>query len=61
MKTILEVLTGLVNSTAAGTGMSNMGRNGSAYGKAAVVLAYACLVHEVAPVVLAVLNAAGLA
>ncbi|TCU43328.1 hypothetical protein EDF33_10967 [Curtobacterium sp. PhB146] len=61
MEKMLETLTGHVNRIADCTNMSNMGRNGGAYGNAVVVLAYACLVHEVAPVVLAVLNAAGLA
>lgn len=61
MENMLEKLTGLTNRIADCTNMSNVGRNGRAYGNAVTVLAYACLVHELAPVVLAVLKAAGLA
>jgi hypothetical protein len=61
MGNMLEKLIGLTNRIAVTTDVSNTGRNGPAYGRAVVVLAYACLVHELAPVVLAVLKAAGLA
>jgi len=54
-------LIGLSNRIAAGTDMSNVGRKGGTYGNAAVVVAWACLVHELAPVVLAVMSAVGLA
>jgi ABC-type uncharacterized transport system permease subunit len=61
MEKIFAKLIGLSNRIAAGADMSNVGRKGGAYGNAVVVLAYACLVHELAPVVLALLRAAGLA
>jgi hypothetical protein len=61
MGNMLEKLTGLPNRIVAGSNMSNVGRSARLYGNAGVVLAYACLVHELAPVVLAVLKAAGLA
>ncbi|TCL88691.1 hypothetical protein EDF31_101538 [Curtobacterium sp. PhB142] len=61
MENMLKKLIGRVNRIADCTNMSNVGRNGGAYENAVVVLAYACLVHELAPVVLAVLRAAGLA
>lgn len=57
----MQKLTELFNRTAVGTNLSNTDRNGGAYGNAAVVLAYAYLAHEVQPVLLAVLKAAGLA
>ena len=44
-----------------GTSVSNAGRNGGAYGNAVVIVAWACLVRELSPILLAVLNAAGLA
>ncbi len=61
MEKIFEKLIGLTDRIALSPNMSNVARNGGVYEKAAVVLAYACLVHEVAPIVLAVLKAANLA
>lgn len=60
MENMLEKLTGLSNRIADCTAMSNVGRNGGTYGNAVVVLAYACLVHELQPVLLGVLKAVGL-
>lgn len=61
MEKIFEKLIGLTDRIALSPNMSNVARNGGVYGKAVVVLAYACLVHEAAPIVLAVLKAANLA
>jgi len=57
---IFEKLIGLHDRIAVSPNMSNVRRNGGVYEKAAVVLAYAYLVHEAAPVVLALLKAANL-
>jgi len=56
----VEKITGRLNRTVLGTNMSNAARNGGAYANATVIVAYACLVHELQPVLLAVLTAVGL-
>lgn len=61
MITIFENLIRRGNRIAVSRNMSNVGRNGGVGGNAAVVLAYACLVHEAAPLVLAGMQAANLA
>lgn len=57
----MEKITELLNRIALGANLSNGIGDGPAYGNPAVVLAYAYLVHELAPILLAVLKAAGLA
>lgn len=59
MEKLIELLNRIAVGTGLSNGMSGTARNSRMYGNAAMVLAYACLVHELQPVLLVVAQGVG--